>query len=170
MNLFVYLYLKKSDERWYVEYLVNEIVYACMPLIHKEIDILVNKKYDEIEKVDPTVFTDEKSLLNLIFSLCDFRKKNFPVSVFEEIIKILKKKYKARFVFVVDQINEIKNPVEKLTEKIGDDNILQYLYDQVLLENKEEFILIQCASNNNEYTRENYMKFLNKKDPGNMKM
>jgi len=92
LNLFVYLYLKKLDEREYVKYLVHEIVYACMPLIHKEIDILVNEKYDEIEKVDPTVFTDEKSLLNLIFSLCEFEKKEFPVSVFQEIIRILKKK------------------------------------------------------------------------------
>ena len=159
LNLFVYLYLKKSDEGSYVEYLVNEIIYACMPFIHKEIDILLNEKYDEIE--DPAIFTDKKSLLNLIFSLCQFSYKDFPVSVFNEIIQTLKEKYKARFVFVVDQINEIKRPVEKLTEKIDDYNILQYIYDLVILKNREKFILIQCASNNNEYTRENYMKFLN---------
>ena len=130
-----------------------------MPFIQKEIDILINKKYYEIE--DPAIFTDKKSLLNLIFSLCQFSYKDFPVSVFNEIIQTLKEKYKARFVFVVDQINEIKRPVEKLTEKIDDYNILQYIYDLVILKNREKFILIQCASNNNEYTRENYMKFLN---------
>jgi len=170
LNLFVYLYLKKSDEKKYVEYLVNEIVYACMPLIHKEIDILVNKKYDEIEKVGPTNFTDKKSLLNLIFSLCQFNYNEFPVSVLKEIIQMINEKYNARFVLVVDQINEIKRPVDNLTEKIEKNNILQYIYDKVILENTQEFVLIQCASNNNEYTRENYMKFLNNTNDQRMKM
>jgi hypothetical protein len=159
LNIFVYLYLNQKDEDKYLHYFREELIYACYPLIKNELDYLTKKIYEFRENVDYDALYDTNSLINLLFSLFEHTYE-IPNSIFDQIKEILRKKYGARLVIVLDQINEIKIKAVNSNENQQQPTAMKYLYDFV--SEKTDLVLIQSASNNNEYTRDNYIKYLNR--------
>ena len=85
-------------------------------------------------------------------------------SIFKNILDALYSQFRANLVVVIDQINELKE--NKDQNKIYN---MKFVYDLVQ-ENISNLTLVQCASNNNEYTRENFKNFLIKEDKSNLKV
>jgi len=76
-------------------------------------------------------------------------------NILERILVILNEKYKVKLVAIIDQINEIK--LDKLNKQ---SNKMELIYNLLLKNSSENICLIQCASNNNYFTRDNYKDFM----------
>jgi hypothetical protein len=142
----MYFYLNQTEENYFFDYFKEELFYSIFPLIKDE--------YNQI-KSDENLPIEENSLLFLILKLFNTNVINFMDSIqniFEKILAIINEKYEVKLVVVIDQINEIK-----LNKRY---NKMELIYNLLLKNSLNNLSLIQCASNNNYFSRDNYKDFL----------
>ena len=106
-------------------------------------------------KSDETYPIKENSLLFYLLKLFELNNFNFIDSIeyiFARILTIIYENYKVKLVVIIDQINEIK--------EIKDSNQMVVIYNIMLKYSLRQLSLIQCASNNNMFTRDIYKEYL----------
>lgn len=155
----LYFYFNSKNENEFMEYFKFELFYSLYPFFKDECTKYISNSEVDIKK---------ETLFNLVLKLFittspkeiqDLLKKE---EVFKKILYILQNEFNAKLVVIIDQINEIRG-------KDDDFPYMKFIYDLVF-ENCSKLALIQCASNNNEYTRENFKLYLEKTNPGNLEV
>ena len=126
-----------------------ELFYSIFPLVKDEYNQIISDQNAEIKK---------DSLLFWIAKLFDIYDLNFEEKIdgiLDRIMRILSREYNVKLVMIFDQINELK--LKKESKK------MEFIYNLILKKTGNNLSLIQCASNNNIFTRDNYKDYILKR-------